>query len=127
MLSKDSEKILKELKKQQKNYREKEAKEGETSKLSYDEIKDLFPGYAHIQVIMFLKYLLEERYIYNHLDGKEHHFGTKELQNGSVQIVIGERGVAYLENKKYMLLAKTIPVSVSVISLIISLINLFIN
>lgn len=127
MLSKDSEKILKELKKQQKNYQEKEVKEGETSKLSYDAIKDLFPGYSHVQVIMFLKYLLEERYIYNHIDGKEHHFGTEELENGSVEIVIGERGIAYLENKKYRLLAKTIPLSVSVISLVISLINLFIN
>lgn len=125
MLSKDSEKILKMLREQNINYREQEVKEGETSKLSYGEIKDYFPEYSYISVILMLSYLLEERYIYNHIAGKEHVLDLEDLKSGLIELVIGDRGVAYLENKKYRLLAQIIPLSVAVISLVISVINLF--
>lgn len=122
MLSKDSTKILKALKKKELDYQKNKAK---TAKTSYDEIKELFPNYSYISISTTLKYLLNEKYIYNHIGGKENDFDIKDLTiKDGVMLVIGERGLSYLEHKKYVLMSKIIPITVSVISLIISLINL---
>lgn len=129
MLSKDSEKILKILKEQDNKYRMKgkELKEDETSKVSYDNIKEKFPDRSYIMVIMLLKYLLEERYIYNHIEGKEHVIEIDDLSSKNVKLVIGEKGYAYLQHKKYRMLAQIIPLIVSALSLLISILSLFLG
>lgn len=124
MLSKDSEKILKMLKKQKEEYRDQNK---ESSKVSYTEIKECFPQDSYISITMILKYLLDERYIYNHIEGKEHHIEIDHINSNLVKLVIGEKGIAYLEQKKYRLFAKIIPLTVSIISLLISICNLFFN
>lgn len=122
MLSKNSTKILKELKKKENNYQKNRTT---TSKTSYDEIKKLFPNYSYISISTTLKYLLNEKYIYNHIGGKENDFDIEDLvKKDGVMLVIGEKGLSYLEHKKYVLMSKIIPITVSVISLIISLVNL---
>lgn len=127
MLSKDSEKVLKILKEQDKKYRKKgtELKGNETSKVSYGDIKEKFPDRSFIMVTILLKYLLEERYIYNHIEGKEHVIEIDDLSSKNVKLVIGEKGYAYLQHKKYRLLAQIIPLVISIFSLLISLIALF--
>lgn len=42
-------------------------------------------------------------------------------------MAIGEKGIAYLKNTKYRLLAQIIPLSFSAISLAVSILNLFIK
>lgn len=121
MLSKNSTKILKELKKKEIKYQKKE---NMTSKTSYHEIKELFPNHSFISISMILKYLMHEKYIYNHIAGKENNFDIKDVEKNTAMFVIGEKGLSYLENRKYVLMAKIIPIVISVISLIISFINL---
>ena len=127
MLSKDSEKVLKILKEQDKKYRKKgtKLKGNETSKVSYGDIKEKFPDRSFIMVTILLKYLLDERYIYNHIEGKEHVIEIDDLSSKNVELVIGEKGYAYLQHKKYRLLAQIIPLVISIFSLLISLIALF--
>lgn len=127
MLSKDSEKVLKILKEQDKKYRKKgtKLKGNGTSKVSYGDIKEKFPDRSFIMVTILLKYLLEERYIYNHIEGKEHVIEIDDLSSKNVKLVIGEKGYAYLQHKKYRLLAQIIPLVISIFSLLISLIALF--
>ena len=121
MLSKDAEKILKILKEQDDKYQKKEK---DTSKLSYDEIKEDFPSSSCIRITMILKYLLEERYVYNHIEGREHEITIKDIENNNLKLVIGEKGFSYLQYKKYRLLAQIIPLTVSVISLLLAIFNL---
>lgn len=129
MLSKDSEEILKILKEQDEKYKEKgaELNQNETSKVSYRDIKEVFSDRSFITVNMLLKYLLEERYVYNHIEGKEHVININDLSSNNVQLVLGEKGYAYLQHKNYRLFAQIIPLIVSVFSLLISIFNLFLG
>lgn len=122
MLSKNARKVLKELKKKEDKYQKNQSN---SSKTSYDEIKLLFPNSSYISITMMLKYLLKEHYIYNHISGKENDFNIDDLvKQDKIMLVIGEKGVSYLEHQKFILMAKIIPITVSIISLLISFINL---
>lgn len=122
MLSKNATKILKELKKREDKYQRNQS---DSSKTSYDEVKLLFPNSSYISITMMLKYLLKEHYIYNHIPGKENDFDIDDLvKQGKIMLVIGEKGASYLEHQKFVLMAKIIPITVSIISLLISFINL---
>ncbi|OIJ29107.1 hypothetical protein BK821_12270 [Staphylococcus sp. LCT-H4] len=123
MLSKKSEKILKELLQKEKDFEilPESEKELNTSKTSYSEIREMFPLSSHISTAMLVKYLLEEKYIYNHIGGKENTFEIKNLEMGTLKIVIGEKGISYLEHKKYVLMAKTIPLIIAALSFIFSI------
>lgn len=125
MLSKNATKILKELNRKESEYQKKKI---DSSKTSYDEVKALFPNSSYISITMMLRYLLKEHYIYNHLSGKENDFDIDDLvKEGKVMLVIGEKGVSYLEYKKFVLMAQIIPITVSLISLGISIVNLIIT
>lgn len=128
MLSKKSEEILKELYQKEKDFEKlpESEKEWNTSKTSYSEIRKMFPKSSHITTSMLVKYLLEERYIYNHIAGKENTFEIIKLETDNTKLVIGEKGISYLEHKKYVLLAKIIPISIALLSLVISILNFFI-
>jgi len=122
MLSKNATKILKELKKKEDKYQRNQS---DSSKTSYDEVKLLFPNSSYISITMMLKYLLKEHYIYNHIPGKENDFDIDDLvKQSKIMLVIGEKGASYLEHQKFVLMAKIIPITVSIISLLISFINL---
>ncbi|NHM74043.1 hypothetical protein G8Y85_01165 [Staphylococcus sp. 11007852] len=82
---------------------------------------------SHIALSMILKYLLEEKFIYNHITGKENIFDIKDLECNKTKFVIGEKGISYLENKKYVLLSKIIPITTAILGLVISFYNLFLN
>lgn len=123
MLSKNSEKILKALYKKEKNFENlpDSKKDWDTSKTLYSEIRTMLPNSSHISTAMIVKYLLEEKYIYNHIAGKENTFDIQNLENDDLKLVIGEKGISYLEHKKYVLIAKIIPISISIVSLIVSI------
>ncbi|PAH02821.1 hypothetical protein APV84_13260 [Staphylococcus aureus] len=70
---------------------------------------------------MIVKYLLEEKYIYNHISGKENTFNVQDLEKDDLKLVIGEKGISYLEQKKYVLIAKILPISISIVSLFVSI------
>lgn len=70
-----------------------------SSKVTYSEIKDIFQQNSHISLSMILKYLLEEKFIYNHIVGRENTFDIKDLENDNLKLVIGEKGISYLEHK----------------------------
>lgn len=125
-LSAEATKVLKILKKQEKKFK-KDKKNNETAKMSYFNIKEeLFPENSYIKVSMLLKYLLEERYIYNHIEDKESEIRTRDLETNNVYLVIGEKGINYLNKRYFTLIAKTLPLLFSLISLIISIINLLV-
>ncbi|WP_449126119.1 hypothetical protein ACSAXG_11730 (plasmid) [Staphylococcus chromogenes] len=129
VLSKNAEKILKKLRDREKEFEEMpDDKKGyDSSKVTYSEIKDMFPKNSHISLSMILKYLLEEKFIYNHIEGKENTFDIQELEKDKSKLVIGEKGISYLENKKYVLFSKIIPLVTAISGLGISLYNLFMN
>lgn len=122
ILSKDSKIILKTLSNQEKSFMKKRVS---TAKVSYDGIKSLFPNKSHMLIITTLQYLLEERYIYNHLAKSPNYLDHDNIEKS--MIAIGEKGIAYLKNAKYRLLTQIIPLSFSAISLIVSILNLFIK
>ncbi|EZZ32306.1 TPA: hypothetical protein PJS98_002731 [Staphylococcus aureus] len=122
MLSKSATKVLKKLKDKENSYQKKQSN---TAKMSYDEIKLLFPNRSYISLTMLLKYLLHEHYIYNHISGKESDFDIDDLiRKDKIKLVIGEKGISYLEHRKFVLMAKIIPMVISGISLLLSIINL---
>ncbi|MDW4320422.1 hypothetical protein QI119_12655 [Staphylococcus saprophyticus] len=127
ILSKTAKKILKKLRAREKEFAKmpKQKRDVDSSKVTYKEIKSMFPNTSHIVVSMTIKYLLEENFIYNHIDGKENTFEIQEAEKGNSKFVIGEKGIAYLEQIKYILLAKIIPICIAFLSLIISCITFF--
>ncbi|MDG6522656.1 hypothetical protein QCD87_13305 [Staphylococcus aureus] len=129
VLSKKSEKILRKLRDKEKEFEEMpDDKKGyHSSKVTYNEIKGMFPKNSHISLAMILKYLLEEKFIYNHIAGKENTFDIEDLENDKLKLVIGEKGISYLENKKYVLYSKIIPLATAVLGLAISFYNLFVK
>lgn len=129
VLSKKAEKILKKLRDKEKEFEEMpDDKKGyHSSKVTYSEIKGMFPKNSHISLSMILKYLLEEKFIYNHIAGKENSFDIQDLESDKLKLVIGEKGISYLENKKYVLFSKIIPLATAILGLVISFYNLFWN
>ncbi len=125
ILSKTANKILKELKNKEKYFSNLciENRDVNSSKLTYKEIKDKFPDTSHIVISMTVKYLLEEKFIFNHTAGKESTFDIEDAEKGDSQYVIGEKGIAYLEQKKFILFAKIVPTVISFVSLMISVAN----
>ncbi|WP_407810346.1 hypothetical protein [Staphylococcus aureus] len=123
MLSKNSEKILSTLYNKEKDFEKlpDSKKNWNTSKTTYSEIRELLPNSSHISTAMIVKYLLEEKYIYNHISGKENTFNIQDLENDALKLVIGEKGISYLEHKKYVLIAKILPISISIVSLCVSI------
>jgi len=129
VLSKKAEKILRKLRDKEKEFEEmpNDKKGYHSSKVTYSEIKDMFPKNSHISLSMILKYLLEEKFIYNHIAGKENTFDIKDLENDNLKLVIGEKGISYLENKKFVFYSKIIPLATAIFGLVISFGNLFYN
>lgn len=129
VLSKKAEKILKKLRDKEKEFEEMpDDKKGyDSSKVTYSEINGMFPKNSHISLSMILKYLLEEKFIYNHIAGKENTFDIEDLESDKSKLVIGEKGISYLENKKYVLFSKIIPLATAILGLVISIYNLFWN
>nr|WP_181726334.1 hypothetical protein [Staphylococcus saprophyticus] len=123
LLSNNSEKILKALYKKEKDFEKlpNSKKNWNTSKTTYSEIRELLPNSSHISTAMIVKYLLEEKYIYNHISGKENTFNVQDLEKDDLKLVIGEKGISYLEQKKYVLIAKILPISISIVSLFVSI------
>lgn len=76
---------------------------------------------------MILKYLLEEKFIYNHIAGKENTFDITDLEKDKLKLVIGEKGISYLEYKKYVLLSKIVPFATAILGLVISFYTLFLE
>lgn len=58
------------------------------------------------------------------MENREHVLTIDDIQNRNAKFVIGGKGTAYLKNKKYKMMAVIMPLSLSIVSLIISLINL---
>lgn len=129
VLSKKAEKILKKLRYKEKEFEKMpDDKKGyHSSKVTYSEIRGMFPKNSHISLSMILKYLLEEKFIYNHIAGKENTFDIEDLESDKLKLVIGEKGISYLENKKYVLFSKIIPLVTAILGLVISFYNLFWN
>lgn len=123
MLSKNSTTLLKKLHKKEKDFMKLSVSERDwnSSKTTYSEIREMFPDNSHISTAMIVKYLLEEKYIYNHISGKENTFDIEDLEADNLKIVIGEKGISYLEHKKYVLLAQILPISISIVSLCVSI------
>ncbi|MBM0772946.1 hypothetical protein [Staphylococcus epidermidis] len=132
MLSKNAEKLLKELNTRKKEYLKNNKDSEKKSKkyytvLNFSDIKELFEDETDISLYALLNYLLMENYIYNNVSNyleKPKDYITKEdVDKDMVQILIGEKGIVYLNHKKYILLSKIIPICTAVLSLIISLIT----
>ncbi|MCG2069276.1 hypothetical protein K4U78_10935 [Staphylococcus epidermidis] len=133
MLSKNAEKLLKKLNTRKKEYLTNDGDSGKNlsvfyTVLKFSDVEKLFKDETSISLHALLNYLLKENYIYNNVSryrGKSKDYITKEdIDKDMVQIFIGEKGIVYLNHKKYILLSKIIPICTAVLSLIISLITL---
>lgn len=133
MLSKNAEKLLKKLNTRKKEYLTNDGDSEEDlsvfyTVLKFSDVEKLFKDETSISLNGLLNYLLKENYIYNNASRyreKPKDYITKEdIDQDMVQIFIGEKGIVYLNHKKYILLSKIIPICTAVLSLIISLITL---
>lgn len=133
MLSKNAEKLLKKLNTRKKEYLTNDGDSGKNlsvfyTVLKFSDVEKLFKDETSFSLHALLNYLLKENYIYNNVSryrGKSKDYITKEdIDKDMVQIFIGEKGIVYLNHKKYILLSKIIPICTAVLSLIISLITL---
>lgn len=60
-------------------------------KLTFKQIKDMFPNDSYASVAMTLKFLLEETYIHTDIVGSENTFNIDALDNGNHKLIIGEK------------------------------------
>lgn len=129
LLSKKSNKILKALYKKEREYNKlpENEKDFDYAKLTYMQIKEMFPKDSYVSVTMAIKFLLEENYINNHIVGSENKFDISSLENGRHKLVLSEKGAKYLEQKNYVLFAKIVPLIISIVSFIISILTLVFN
>lgn len=126
ILSKNSEKLLKSLNSKRKEY-EKGNKNTHIVIFKFSDIKKIFPNQSSISLRGLLNYLLKEKNIYNNIDGKENFISVYDVDEDNMKIFIGEKGIAYLKHKKYILLSKIIPICISVLSLAVSIFNMIHN
>ncbi len=125
VLSKNSEKVLKALDSKRKEYqREKGMKDPYVVTVQIEYIKKILPNESSVSLRGLLNYLLKEKFIYNNIDNNESFITFSDFETSNVQIFIGEKGIAYLNHKKYILLSKIIPICISVLSLIVSIFNM---
>lgn len=124
-LSKNSEKLLKALDSKRKEYqRKKGMKDRYIVTVDVDYIKKTIPNESPISLRGLLNYLLKEKFIYNNIKNNESFITLEDFETNNIQIFIGEKGIAYLNHKKYILLSKIIPICISVLSLIVSIFNM---
>lgn len=91
------------------------------------QIKNMFPNDSYASVAMIIKFLLEESYIHTDIVGSKNTFDIDALDNGNYKLIIGEKGITYLEQKNYVLFAKIVPLIISIVSFIISILTLIFN
>lgn len=127
ILSKNAEIILKELNEKSNEFKSKKNTKDYVSPFyavfSFSDIQKLLPQESYISLRGLLNYLLKEKYIYNNIQNKEDYISHRDVDEDNVQIFIGEKGIAYLNQKKYVLLAKVIPLFTASLSLLLSLIT----
>ncbi|GEM_PF-5232847 len=133
MLSKIGVKTLKILKEKEKNYMKKDFSDSNTetnieitlgSQCTYTEIKNNFDNYPYSSISATLKYLLDERYIMTNISGKENSLEIKSTDYDTYRFIITDKGRSYLENLTYMKVSKYLPLSISLLSFLISLTSL---
>ncbi|WP_436885989.1 hypothetical protein [Mammaliicoccus sciuri] len=125
VLSKNSEKVLKALESKRKEYqRKKGVKDRYIVIVDINYIKKILPNESPVSLRGLLNYLLKEKFIYNNIANNESFITLSDFEENNVQIFIGEKGIAYLNHKKYILLSKIIPICISVLSLIVSIFNM---
>lgn len=130
MLSKIGIGILRILKEKEDNYVEtnliysddKESRFG--SQCTFNEFKSKFEKYPFSSVSSTLKFLLDEKYIMTNRAGKEYELDITQVNNNNYRFIITDKGRYYLENLTYMKMSKYLPLSISVLSFIISLTGL---
>ncbi|WP_150284742.1 hypothetical protein [Rummeliibacillus sp. TYF-LIM-RU47] len=133
MLSKIGVETLKILKEKEKHYMEKDFSDSNTetnieitlgSQCTYKEIKNNFDKYPYSSISATIMYLLDEKYIMTNISGKEKILEIKSTDNDTYRFIITDKGRSYLENLTYMKMSKYLPLSISVLSFLISLTGL---
>ena len=119
-ISKIGVRILKHLKKKNDKYSPLDkSKISDSSMCFYKEIKDLFPEQSYSRVTFELISLLDEKIIFVNKVGDHYTLPVKELD--TYKFGLTGKGYGLLENKTYRLLSKYIPLTVSIVSILIAI------
>lgn len=130
MISKIGIGILRTLKEKENNYiktnliysDDKESRFG--SQCTYNELKSNFENYPFSSISSTLKFLLDEKYIMTNRAGKEYELDITLVNINNYRFIITDKGRYYLENLTYMKMSKYLPLSISVLSFVVSITGL---
>ena len=122
--------ILKHLRNKDKSYilktRESNSKATLNSMCHFNEIKELFPKSSYARVIFEMRSLLENKIITVNLPKDPYTF-PDNIEDPHIKFGLTGNGHALLENRWYRLMSKYVPLSISVLSVLIALCTLFFN
>ncbi|MFE3978711.1 MULTISPECIES: hypothetical protein [unclassified Priestia] len=122
-------KILKHLKEKSDNDRVEisDNKYGYIAILPYMEIKELFPGCAYSKVTFELLSLIDQKLICTNLEKPFEFPSPQKLDSSITKFGITGRGRACLEQRAFTLLSKYVPFIISILSILLSIVTLFLK
>ena len=125
-ISKMGLKILKHLRDKDKKYNLLNVKmndNAEAAMSTYNEIKKLFPTSAYSKVTFELISLIDDRKIY--LNNPKDPYTLTDETLDKFSFGLSGKGHAFLENRLYRWVSKYIPLTISLLSFVVSLVSLF--
>ncbi|MFA1509973.1 hypothetical protein ACDN41_12155 [Priestia aryabhattai] len=122
-------KILKFLKKESDEYwiNDSGVGNGRLATCPYRELKDMFPRCAYTTLSFELLSLMDQKLICTNLEEPFVFPRADKLDNNVTKFGLTGKGRACLEQRIFMILSKYVPFTISVISVVISFITLFLK
>ena len=117
-------KILKRLKERSDGYVIRSNNSTNSAMCQYEEIKEWFPKHAYTKLTFELLSLMDQKLICTNMKNPFEFPSPEKIGSSTIKYGISGKGHAALEQRTFTLLSKYVPLSISIISLLLSIVTL---